>query len=259
MIKNKKTKVGIVGLIAVMVVGGSVAYFSQTMSVDNEFNTGKYGATLVEKFTPPAEKWEPGMETNKDVMVKNTENTDLVVRVKMEEKWVRNDQTIKTNDALVTSNAIKQDVATDGLIDTDGTLVEKKLVNASDWTKSASGYFYYNNVLKAGETTSALLDAVKLGEAADMGEYETIHYYTKDAVDNIDAVTNWLVAEGNKVPEGATFNKTEVKRTSNLGYSDATYTLTITADTVQVSEAAVKATFGTDVPSAVKEGWAIKY
>ena len=39
--KNKKLK-AIAGLVAVAVIGGSLAYFNQTMTVENPFDTNKY-------------------------------------------------------------------------------------------------------------------------------------------------------------------------------------------------------------------------
>lgn len=45
--KNKKLK-AIAGLVAVAVIGGSLAYFNQTMTVENPFDTNKYSSELVE-------------------------------------------------------------------------------------------------------------------------------------------------------------------------------------------------------------------
>ena len=50
--KNKKMAAGIAGLAIVALVGGSLAYFNQTMSASNNFSTKQYGSTLTEDFTP---------------------------------------------------------------------------------------------------------------------------------------------------------------------------------------------------------------
>ena len=57
--KNKKMAAGIVGLAIVALVGGSLAYFNQTMTATNNFSTKQYGSTLTEDFIPEKD-WEPG-------------------------------------------------------------------------------------------------------------------------------------------------------------------------------------------------------
>ena len=70
--KNKKIA-GVAGLAAIMVIGGTFAYFNQTMTVTNPFDTGKYDTNVTEDFKPEdGDNWEPGAEVNKDVTVKNT-------------------------------------------------------------------------------------------------------------------------------------------------------------------------------------------
>ena len=180
---RKNTKIaGAAGLAAIMLVGGTFAYFNQTMKVENPFDTGKYDTKVTEDFKPQdGENWEPGAEVNKDVNVLNTGDYDVLVRVKFDEKWVNKDTgaTVKENAGM--DDSTSQDNATDGLVEKDGSVVAKTL-NKENWVyNGADGYWYYNQNLKADGETGTFLDAVKLLEDADMGNYIVTNYYTTAA------------------------------------------------------------------------------
>ena len=75
---NKKI-VGVVGLASVALVGGTFAYFTQTSTIDNPFNTARYRTVVTEDFNPEdGDKWEPGAKVNKDLYVQNTGDRDVV-------------------------------------------------------------------------------------------------------------------------------------------------------------------------------------
>ena len=255
--RNRKLLIA-AGLVVVIAVGGVFAYFNQTMTVENPFDTGKYDSVLSEDFSPAdGENWEPGAEVNKDIEVKNTGNYDVIVRVKFDEKWVN-----KTDGKIVKENTgmdatTSQDNAKDGLIAADGSVVAKTL-KADNWVYNG-GYWYYKSNLTAGNTTGTFLDAVKLLEDADMGKYTVTNYYTKAADKPAetaigttagDAATMWVAYTG-PVPEGAKHSIAITKQDPAApGYGNANYTLTITAQTVQATEDAVKSAFGlTDIPT----------
>ncbi len=125
--RNKKIA-GVAGLAAIMVIGGTFAYFNQTMTVTNPFDTGKYDTNVVENFTPEdGDNWEPGAKVNKDVTVENTGDYDVLVRVKFDESWVNKTTKTwtKTNKGMDTTTS--QENATDGLVANDGSVVTKIL------------------------------------------------------------------------------------------------------------------------------------
>lgn len=248
--KNKKIA-GVAGLAAIMVIGGTFAYFNQTMTVTNPFDTGKYDTNVTEDFKPEdGNNWEPGAEVNKDVTVKNTGDYDVLVRVKLTEKWVN-----KTTKATVAENTtgLKGDAsqtdAKDGLTTGDYSVVEKTL-NATNWVyNDADGYWYYKTNLAAGTDTGKFLDAVKLLENADMGKYTVTNYYTTaetkpdENTTGNDPATNWVVYTGN-VPKDAKHSMAVTRLDKDAsGYADSDYTLTITAQTVQATDAAMKDAF----------------
>lgn len=249
--KNKKLK-AVVGLMAVAVIGGSLAYFNQTMTVENPFDTNKYESEMVEHFKPTdGDNWQPGATVNKDIQVNNTGDYDVIVRVKFDETWARKG----SNSAYVTNTGIKdsatQTSASDGLVDGDYSVVKKNLSNADKWFYNENdGYYYYLGNLKAGQNTGTFLDSVKLIDDADMGKYDVIKYYTtadsEPGSDQIgeDASSQWKVYEG-EVPTDAKHTRTVTKLVGGYeGYADSDYKLTITAQTVQASKEAVNGTFG---------------
>lgn len=248
--KNKKIA-GVAGLAAIMVIGGTFAYFNQTMTVTNPFDTGKYDTNVTEDFKPEdGDNWEPGAEVNKDVTVKNTGDYDVLVRVKLTEKWVNKTtgDTVAENTTGLKGNASQAD-ATDGLTTGDYSVVEKTL-NATNWVyNDADGYWYYKTNLVAGTDTGKFLDAVKLLEDADMGSYTVTNYYTTAATKpdenaiGADPATKWVAYTGN-VPKDAKHSMAVTKQDPNApGYGNANYTLTITAQTVQATDAAMKDAF----------------
>lgn len=247
--KNKKL-LGVTGLAVVALVGGSLAYFNQTMEVENPFDTNKYGSELVEDFHPgDGENWQPGATVNKDIEVKNTGDYDVLTRVKFDETWTRKgeDSAYKTNKGM--NNTTSQADATDGLTEADGSIVTKTL-NATEWVYNPSdGYWYYKHNLTAGSSTGNFLDSVTLLEEADMGKYVVTKYYTtadeEPANDVIgeDPATQWVKYEG-EVPDNAKHTRTVTAiEDGKEGYSNSDYKLTITAQTVQATEDAVQDAF----------------
>lgn len=249
--KNKKIA-GVAGLAAIMVIGGTFAYFNQTMTVTNPFDTGKYDTNVTEDFKPEdGDNWEPGAEVNKDVTVKNTGDYDVLVRVKLTEKWVNKTtgKTVAENTTGLKGDASQAD-AKDGLTTGDYSVVEKTL-NENDWVyNNADGYWYYKNNLVAGRDTGKFLDAVKLLEDADMGSYTVTNYYTTaetkpgEGETGDDPANKWVAYTGN-VPKDAKHSMAVTTLDPKAsGYANSNYTLTITAQTVQATDAAMKDAFG---------------
>ena len=61
--KNKKTIILLLLIAIVGVVGLTIAYFSNSTSVDNQFTTQPYGTTVEESFISPS-NWLPGDTTS---------------------------------------------------------------------------------------------------------------------------------------------------------------------------------------------------
>lgn len=192
---NKKV-VAVASLGALVLVGGTFAYFNQTMSLDNPLDTGKYNTQLVEQFTPPGDKEElkPGQRWEKDVWAENTGDYPVLVRIRMDERWMRKPEdggsvgdpykVLGSVNGAWDATAGKY-VPADGLgvdnrflagvydssVNTfdaaqvedsdgetpaeDGTVVYKNIVNSDKWVAGGDGYWYWNGVLdRAGTETS---------------------------------------------------------------------------------------------------------
>lgn len=229
MIKSKKKLViSIVALLAVALIGGTMAYYTSTLSVDNTLKTKGYGSELVEKFTPK-DDWQPGAEINKDVAVKNTGNYPLLARVTWTETWKKADDSKET----VTLKQEKENTATSQVI--------KNLVNGgANWLYN-DGYYYYNGTIAEGQKAN-FLDSVKLKDDVDMTGTATVKYaYSKENTEpTVDKDWTWVDKESD-IPTDATFKKV-VSSPAKNSYGNATYTLTITTQVLQATKTAVDGT-----------------
>lgn len=311
--KRSKKVIALAGILGIAAIGGTFAYFNQTLTAENVFDTGTYDSELVEKFSPSdGENWEPGANVNKDVTVKNDGSLPIVVRAKFEEEWVDKDEpdniiyrvdTTEKPEMLVLATPadaqnkfenVYQSDPQDGKAgtDVDDSVVFKKLNPDGGWVYNpADGYYYYQHVL-AGVTkdeqgnviekdeSTKLLDSVTLAENVDLGAYDVLQYYAvsegRPAEDKISESSDPLAegwhlfeknADGNFVSthemnelvkaagsKGITYMRSVTKQKDGAaGYSNANYTLTVTAQTVQATEAAVKAQFGIEDLSTLKD------
>lgn len=267
---NKKSKVAVAGVAAVALVGGTLAYWNQTTTINNPFSTNSYGGETVEEFNPAdGGDWEPGATVEKKVSVNNTGDYDIYVRVKFTEEWtdLKSDVTVKTNDAATTAGNVYQESATDGLVKADKTVVHKNLIEGwkENWTyDDDDGWYYYNTAVPSGGTTGNLLESVQLDENTDMGSYEEYVTVTvtkangeKEEFKGTDVKVETTEVNGTttvtvkRVKDGeddeilyTTTNKNDtivqsVKKqlaAKKGGYANADYVLTITTEMCQEDE-----------------------
>lgn len=196
---NKKALAG-AGLGAVVLVGGTFAYYNQTLSIDNPLKSSKYGTELVEEFTP-SEELKPGATIKKEVGVTNTGDYPVLVRIRMDEKWsrlnaqgtldtfgVHGSGDIDFNFTGLTATQVPTEAGgtdgdTNGLTfvgeDKDGTVVRKDLIEGVDgkWLKGSDGYWYYRSILQKDGTTGNLLKSLTFATNMDMGLYNVKDYY----------------------------------------------------------------------------------
>ena len=146
---NAKKKIVSVALAASLaataIVGGTLAYFTDTDKADNVFTVGNVDIELTEPNWEPedAVNMYPGEVVSKDPTVTNVGNNPCLLRVKIE--WPEN---------------VDLDYLTDG--------VEYKL--GENWTARDGVY-----ILDPNATTDALFDEIRLDPAttnAQTGEYD---------------------------------------------------------------------------------------
>ena len=151
---NAKKKIVAVALAACLaataIVGGTLAYFTDTDNADNVFTVGNVDIVLTEPNWDEenAVNMYPGEVVSKDPTVTNVGSNPCLLRVKIE--WPEN---------------VDLDYFTDG--------VEYKL--GENWTVR-DGVYYYQSILEPGsDPTDALFDEIRLDPAttnAQTGKYD---------------------------------------------------------------------------------------
>ena len=164
----------VVCLLAIAVVGGTLAYFTDAEEATNVFTVGDLDITLHENFDPDNAVLQPGTKTqnaiNKDVWVTNDGDNSAWVRVKV--------YVPAKLDVLATPPANYEEVAAKNIlhwnivsgIDEVWNVVDAcyaaKLVNV-DGNDYNEYVFYYDVPLGEGEATAQLLDQVYLDSKVD--------------------------------------------------------------------------------------------
>lgn len=134
-----------VAMLAIAVVGGTMAYFTDNDAKTNTFTVGNVSIILNEPqwdAVGAAEAFDvyPGEPLAKDPTVTNDGANPCFVRIRVEGLDQFADE---FNGAMITYR-------------TDG--VEAAL--GTDWVAHTDGYFYYTKVLASGATTDALFDQI---------------------------------------------------------------------------------------------------
>ncbi len=141
--KNKKPLIFIALLFSVLlVVGGTIAYYTSSDTFENEFDTGTYKIETQEVFQSP-DNWTPGTTTPKTVIATNKGTTPAAVRIKFEESWQDKD-----------GNSLPLDYKY-----RDAAII--KYTQNSKWEHNYDdNYYYYSYFLDPGESTTSPIESV---------------------------------------------------------------------------------------------------
>lgn len=179
----------VVCLSAVAVVGGTMAYFTDSADKTNTFTVGNVNIDLTEpkwdeQGSEDAPEAYPGEALAKDPTVKNVGKNPCFVRIKVE-GW----------DCLKDA----------GLITYRTDYVDNKLGN--NWVEDKDGYFYYTGVLEAGATTDALFDQIVIPTGLTNGDATTEYNLVvkAEAVQAQGAKASWAAVQNMTVDEIATW------------------------------------------------------
>lgn len=145
--KKKVLSLCLVAMLAITaVVGGTMAYFTDTDDATNEFTVGNVDIDLTEPNWDEVGSKEavdayPGEPLAKDPTVTNIGKNPCFVRVSVSDL----DQFVAKygEDAMIT---YRTDYVTGAL--------------GTDWALHTDGYYYYTKVLAVGEKTDALFDQI---------------------------------------------------------------------------------------------------
>ena len=198
---NKKTiALLLCGVLALVTFTSSLAYFSSTSTLDNRFSTAKPRISIVETFNP-SDKWNPGEAKEKEVEFVNNGTMDMLMRFKVE-------TVVKNADGIAQTS-----IPTDGKDPAEplfkiawNTADENKIYNGPDASKFTYAdefgeYYYFNEILPAGEATPTTMKFVKFADWAG-NEYqgwtvevkvicEMIQY--DDEIQYAEEYTDWAV------------------------------------------------------------------
>ena len=209
--KNKKPIIALGALAVVGLIAGTIAYFTSEATFDNVFTTAVYKTKSTETFTSP-DNWTPGQEVPKTVITENQGTIPVAVRVTTSEKW--EDESGRTIDTSVIGGIEA------ALPNNPKKIAILNLDNTSDWTyDAATRAYYYKRALAAADNSGST------------PVYDKTNSFLKSVTLNPD-----LPVESNCVEnvEGSTTTKTCTTTIDGLG--KATYTLTLTVETVQYDQ-----------------------
>ena len=182
-------------LIVTAAIGTTLAFYSSTGNLNNKLATKESSVYLDEVFDP-TDKWLPGESKTKEVKFGNRGTNDQVIRFKVVLQWLDKDDD-EWND-VATSNPVEINYTNsfkDGN-DWDDSFVS----DASD-----EGWYYYNEVLKAGAETPTVMDSVtfstKLANAVigdSKEDFSSTTYRIKIYMESVDVNKDITDSEWNK-------------------------------------------------------------
>lgn len=148
--KGRKMKAGIpILMVSFMLFTWIIpAYWEQTADSVNILTMSSYKAEIVEKYRIPSHV-DPSERVEKMVNVKNSGTVDILVRVAVEKMFGTTDGEVFEKDKSL-----------------DGEMIEI-MFHSKYWQEGKDGWFYYKEILKAGEMTKEpLMDSYRLSEKA---------------------------------------------------------------------------------------------
>lgn len=265
---DKKALAGLAALAVLTLIGGTWAYYSQTLQAGNEFMTAKYDTTLEEKFQSP-EDWQPGLETEKRVWVNNNGNVPVLAKIAVDQKWVRREDVLALTsaDADAKPEPVKPYKGESFPLTFQGS---KGTEFAAIIHLNQEAVVALNSGRANDENLRLDIPSVQSMEEArgkwllvdetpnDLGRY--LFYYVgivepgKSTPELIESVTmnpeleNTILGTRTYfVKEADGYRKITVDNVNSAyGYDSSTYTLNVVSTTVQATQAAVNTVFGAD-------------
>ena len=199
------------------IIGGTFAYFNSTSVITTTLSTKPYSTTVTDTFTSP-ENWLPGTTTPKTVSVTNSGEVPIAVRASYTESWEDS-----TGNPLSPTISVAVDDGNGGTTNETQRAVVLNFTQNSNWTsrnENSTTYYYYNYFLDEDDTTE--------------------DSFIQSILFNTNVVNSCNPA---KIPQSTVTNQqtgvttiTSECESTGTGYDNATYTLTITVETVQFDQ-----------------------
>ncbi len=153
--RNKKPLIAAtVGIVAIAIVGATLAVQGDITRFFNSATLGTSGATFTEQFVSPT-NWKPCDTQPKTVTATNTGTKPINVRVTYEDYWIH-------------QNGGSLPLVHDGI-----QVAVINFANQSDWELNEDdGWYYYKNPLQPGQTTSSFIASATFNCAYNLGSNE---------------------------------------------------------------------------------------
>ena len=148
--KRRKALAGFLAIVFCFSFAGMVySAWMNTIGADNILTMGSYKASILEQYKVPAHV-DPSQAVAKKVEVRNEGTVPILVRISVKKQF----GTRKSDGTFVEDPAL------------DPEVIEIRFHNTY-WTRQDDGWYYYRDVLKAGETTKEpLMESYTLSAAA---------------------------------------------------------------------------------------------
>jgi|GEM_PF-2218102 len=239
-LRRKAPLLGIAVLLAVAMIGGTFAYFSQTSSASNFLSANNYNSTLTEAFTPPTDgNFTPGVEYAKVVGVENTGDVGMLVRIKYEESWDGTPVTLAYADAV--SGWYDGDTEPDSAVAKKAGLTTFN--DNGDWAYGGDGWYYFLAELQPGDSTDSFIESIMLKNTTltSVTSYDVIFwnagtemYTTVATYADEDAIATAL----GSLPDDS-YVSSKVVNTENTMANTGLYELKFTVETIQTVPEAI--------------------
>ncbi len=178
-------------ILGLSLVGGSLAWFTASDSVENKFKTLNVKAEIVEDFDEEnAYQMVPGDTIKKDVDIKVDSSAETFIRVQIEKGWKNVSDPSKGNNIQLNFSKKGE------------TSVVSKSIEGGKWFEQ-DGYLYYIGTVKEGDKLD-LLDSVTFVPTKDSSDADNIYQDKEMQVDvkleaiqakNNAFVTGWGIDE----------------------------------------------------------------
>ena len=211
--KNKKPIIALGALAVVGLIAGTIAYFTSEATFDNVFTTAIYKTKSEEVFNSP-DNWTPGQEVEKTVVTENQGTIPVAVRIKFEEVWKdENNQVIDTSVISGLEANLPNDPKKVAIIN---------YANQSSWEYDAgTNYYYFKRALGPVEYSGS----------------NPIYDKTDTPIESVTLNADVPVDTGcTTSTDDTTHTITKTCSTAIRNLGKATYTLTLTVETVQYDQ-----------------------
>ena len=199
--KRKKLMVFILGCMALLLIGSSLAIWSGKLQQVNELKADTMSAKIEETFVQGA---KPTGTVTKQVSFKNDSSCSTFLRVSYAETW----ETTEGSEQKLLNNQVNGiDVAKKNWLNGFGE-------NSDLWQDGGDGWYYYKRVLQPDAQTETILESVTFPDYT--GEYKAYQdadyqlYFRMELLQASDSQSTLNGSEVNKNSSQSVFGKTAV-------------------------------------------------